>query len=59
MTLHDARQHLADGDVDGVCREREEFDTQIGSEKGKAVSDRAADRLTSQAKAFGTQFGCG
>jgi hypothetical protein len=58
-TLLDTRRHLADGDVEGVCRERKEFDSQIGSEKGKAVSDMAADRLSAQAKAFGSRFGCG
>lgn len=58
-TLRAAGRHLGAGDVEGVCRERKEFDSQIGSEKGKAVSDLAADRLAAQAKAFGSRFGCG
>ena len=59
VTLRAARRHLADGDVEGVCHARKEFESQIGSEKGKAVSDVATDRLTAQAKAFGSRFGCG
>ena len=59
VTLRDAQRHLGAGDVEGVCRERKEFDSEIGSEKGKAVSDMAADRLSAQAKAFGNRFDCG
>jgi len=53
------RRNLNDGFVAAACGNIKQALTQIGSEKGKKVSDLAADALAAQTKALGADLSCG
>jgi hypothetical protein len=59
LMLVSARRWLNDGYIDQACLDLRRVITQIGSEKGKAISDVAADALAGETKALSADLGCG
>ena len=54
-----AREYQEDGQTAAVCSQLTAVLNQIGAEKGKKVSDHAADSLAAEVKALRTDLACG
>jgi hypothetical protein len=59
LMLVSARRNLNNGRVAQACADLTRVLTQIGAEKGKAITDIAADDLTAETKALAADLGCG
>ena len=58
LTLRQAEMYLDADHVDDACVELERVLNMIGADKGKEISDTAADDLAAEAKALWTDLGC-
>jgi hypothetical protein len=54
-----AREYQEDGQTGAVCSQLKNVLNQIGAEKGKKISDRAADALAAEVKALMSDLACG
>lgn len=57
--LKDARIELDDGDVVSACEYLKEVVAQVNNQKGKAITEVAANQLDREAKALRADLGCG
>jgi hypothetical protein len=58
FTLLSAQLHLQEGRVADACSDLERVLSEIGAEKGKAISDAAADDLAAETTALRTDLHC-
>jgi hypothetical protein len=57
--LDEAEQHLNAGAAGEACEILKRLLAEVGSEKGKAIAEPAADQLDREAKALRSDLGCG
>ncbi len=57
--LDQAEHYIGRGDTEQACRSLKQLLDEVGREKGKAISDRAAHDLTDATKALNSDLGCG